>query len=66
MSKYIINFAIGLAIIIPPVAFLILFAAYPAVGYLVFLPLLGWGCYSIGTVAKEMWEDRHANRSTRM
>lgn len=66
MSKYIINFAIGLAIIIPPVAFLILFAAYPAVGYLVLLPLLGWGCYQIGTVVKEMWKDRRANHSTRV
>lgn len=52
MSKYLVNFAIGLAIIIPPVAFLLLFATYPVVGYLVILPLFVWACYYIGTTAK--------------
>lgn len=66
MSKYIINFAIGAAIIVPATIILILFAAYPAVGYLFFIPLFMWGCYYVGMVIKDLWEGRHANRSTRM
>ena len=66
MSKYFINIAIGLGIVVPPILVLIFFAAYPVIGYLFLLPLFVWALYYIGMVAREIWEDRRANRLTRM
>ena len=66
MNKYIINFVIGFIGVGSMTAFLILLTVYPVIGYAVFLPLIAWGCYYIGMVIRELWEDRRANRSTRM